>query len=419
MRKPEGSSGKSQQKSKKKKTKIEKGAICVFAGRDSAEKNEELGNLMAFILDRALKKNDPAFANLLDDYFFIFTEGTLNRIFVNRDYPPKFRGYFWDYWLELGHSHNDPDLARFFEENCICFRGYRDGGILLIADLVVNQRCSIVWPFLDPHEAHCTRPENLALVRLCDVWKAKWLPNLKSVIEWVIDESALDARRSKRITVVDDPQMKIPLRNHRGERDFDLEGRVGVLRLFEIEYRFRDFSSGEKVRAVDNEGKNVKQVVKETKALVNHSIKERQIKTGGRPRRPSTLALISHDAMKPRMVEFVVEYKKEIDRYVGKNGKILTTYATGKMIRETVLDRDFTDKIVSCLSGPLGGDIQIATEILLDQCDCVIFFIDPLTPHEHIDDIRVVLMAGMTTPSLRVLTNGTAARAWAEALRRR
>jgi methylglyoxal synthase len=122
--------------------------------------------------------------------------------------------------------------------------------------------------------------------------------------------------------------------------------------------------------------------------------------------------------MKPRMVEFVVEYKKEIDGYVN-GGSIFTTQATGKEIERNLLDASFTRKIVPCLSGPLGGDIQVATTILLDLCDAVIFFIDPLNPHPHLDDIRVVLMAGMTNPNVRVLTNETAARAWAEALRKR
>jgi hypothetical protein len=41
--------------------------------------------------------------------------------------------------------------------------------------------------------------------------------------------------------------------------------------------------------------------------------------------------------------------------------------------------------------GYRGERYKIATEILFNQCNVVIFFIDPLHPHTHIDDIRAVV----------------------------
>ena len=147
-------------KTEKNKKVVQKSAICILAGRDSEEKNSELARLLAFILNRADREPKSEFKALLDNYFFIFADGTFNRMFVNREYPPTSRGYFWDFWYELYPPKNalkNHTLTGFFNENCICMHGYRTGGIILFANMVVTQHCSIIWPFLDPHEAHCTR----------------------------------------------------------------------------------------------------------------------------------------------------------------------------------------------------------------------------------------------------------------------
>jgi methylglyoxal synthase len=64
-------------------------------------------------------------------------------------------------------------------------------------------------------------------------------------------------------------------------------------------------------------------------------------------------------------------------------------------------------------SGPKGGDIEVATEIIFGRCHVVIFLIDPLKPHPHLDDIRVILGAGMMQ-DVEMLTNERQAREWME-----
>jgi len=258
---------------------VEKSAICIFAGRDSEKKNEELGRLIAFILDLSKNSNSGKFAGLLEDYCFIFTEGTFNRIFVNRDYPPTFRGYFWDYWEGLGNQVSDSCLTPFFRSNCICLKGYREGGIILFANMVVAQRCSIVWPFLDPHEAHCTRPENLALLRLCDVWKTKWLPNLKSVVEWILDESELDAKRSSKITIEVNSTTQVPSIRPNGEEVTGTKGgkgRMGTLKIDGTQFQFPDFTKAEDPRLPKRPGPGVQEEKEGTETLVEETIEERE-----------------------------------------------------------------------------------------------------------------------------------------------
>jgi methylglyoxal synthase len=47
---------------------------------------------------------------------------------------------------------------------------------------------------------------------------------------------------------------------------------------------------------------------------------------------------------------------------------------------------------VDCLeSGPLGGDAQIANQVVEHQIDAVIFIVNPLDKHPHEPDIQTLL----------------------------
>jgi len=118
-----------------------------------------------------------------------------------------------------------------------------------------------------------------------------------------------------------------------------------------------------------------------------------------------TIALIAHNEMKNRMVEFAVDHEHELNQF----GTILATGTTGREVCAAT-SRDITKKMVRHHSGPKGGDIEIATAVLLDHCDIVIFFVDPLSPHPHIDDIRVVFQACMVSDRVVMITNEMHAR---------
>ena len=91
--------------------------------------------------------------------------------------------------------------------------------------------------------------------------------------------------------------------------------------------------------------------------------------------------------MKGRMTDFANQYENELSQF----RRILATGTTGNEVQNVC--KKLKNSIILCKSGPKGGDIEIATEILFGCCNIVIFFIDPLNPHPHIDDIRVVLSA--------------------------
>jgi len=47
--------------------------------------------------------------------------------------------------------------------------------------------------------------------------------------------------------------------------------------------------------------------------------------------------------------------------------------------------------VTKLLSGPLGGDAQIAAMIATDQIAAVIFFRDPLDKHPHEPDVQMLM----------------------------
>jgi methylglyoxal synthase len=87
---------------------------------------------------------------------------------------------------------------------------------------------------------------------------------------------------------------------------------------------------------------------------------------------------------------FVVENDRKI---FGEFDYILATGTTGKWIKRFALAAGRTprevEKVRCCLSGPYGGDVQIAAAVVRKLCRKVIFLQDPFTSHAHETDIRL------------------------------
>jgi methylglyoxal synthase len=92
------------------------------------------------------------------------------------------------------------------------------------------------------------------------------------------------------------------------------------------------------------------------------------------------IGLIAHDGKKPEMVSFVVANKKYL-----KNAKIYATGTTGSHITKEGFE------VESLLSGPKGGDAQIAALLATGHIDAVIFFRDPLDKHPHEPDVQMLM----------------------------
>ena len=68
-----------------------------------------------------------------------------------------------------------------------------------------------------------------------------------------------------------------------------------------------------------------------------------------------------------------------------ENVDIVATGTTGSHVEKAGL------RVEKLLSGPLGGDAQIATRVAEGTIDLVIFFRDPLDKHPHEPDINMLM----------------------------
>ena len=99
------------------------------------------------------------------------------------------------------------------------------------------------------------------------------------------------------------------------------------------------------------------------------------------PAARSTLALISHDGKKADMVAFVKDHRQRLSGF-----DLVATSTTGKLIAEKA-----GLPVRRMLSGPYGGDAQIAAMVAEGRIRAVIFFLDPLGKHPHDPDIQSLL----------------------------
>jgi methylglyoxal synthase len=94
-----------------------------------------------------------------------------------------------------------------------------------------------------------------------------------------------------------------------------------------------------------------------------------------------TIALIAHDRKKDEMVGFVGAHRDLLKRFT-----LIATGTTGQRVAEaTGLE------VERMLSGPMGGDSQIAARVVTGGVDAVIFLVDPLYAHPHEPDIQSLL----------------------------
>jgi methylglyoxal synthase len=94
-----------------------------------------------------------------------------------------------------------------------------------------------------------------------------------------------------------------------------------------------------------------------------------------------TLALVAHDGKKADMVAFAMQHADVLSRY-----HLIGTGTTGGLLKDKVgLD------VERLLSGPIGGDAQIAARVAVGEVAAVFFFIDPLGKHPHDPDIQSLM----------------------------
>jgi methylglyoxal synthase len=322
----------------------ERTLIGVLASNDDHRPNVSLVKLFTYIYEHR------RYTSIIDTNFhFLITGGTWDRIF-------------------RGHERPDvrplaPPVASWLLGRATALPASADGGVIILSNLITQQKCSIVWPFFSPTASHWLRPENLALLRLADQWRVKRLMNRGSVMAWLDCEAQHDVNRNRQPCP---PTLTLT--------------RIGDTNPLSFEPR--PASPRIEIRT----------------ALPTWKRRKLQFSS-------MTIALIAHNEMKQRMIEFAIDHESELAKF----RTILATGTTGREVMSATTDR-IHNRIRRCHSGPEGGDIEIATAILYNRCHVVIFFIDPLHPHPHIEDIRVVFQACMVRDQVIMITNEVHAR---------
>ncbi len=115
-------------------------------------------------------------------------------------------------------------------------------------------------------------------------------------------------------------------------------------------------------------------------------------------------AIVAHDGKKADMVSFLLNYKDTL-----KKVDLVATGTTGGLVEDAGL------KVHKVLSGPIGGDAQIAAMAAQKELDLIIFFRDPLDKHPHEPDVQM-LMRICDVHNIPLATNLAAAQLFLNAL---
>ena len=96
---------------------------------------------------------------------------------------------------------------------------------------------------------------------------------------------------------------------------------------------------------------------------------------------PIRIALVAHNGRKDQMLTFAGQHLDVLSRF-----QIVATSTTGG-----ILEEQLGLTVHRCLSGPLGGDLQIGAMVAEGSIAAVIFLRDPLTAHPHEPDILALM----------------------------
>ncbi|MCO4294077.1 methylglyoxal synthase [Solitalea sp. MAHUQ-68] len=94
------------------------------------------------------------------------------------------------------------------------------------------------------------------------------------------------------------------------------------------------------------------------------------------------IAIVAHDGKKDEMNFFLT---KNLEVFKQDHIRLIATGTTGKIAENLGLN------VHRFLSGPLGGDAQIAARVAEGITKMVLFFRDPLNAHPHEPDIMMLM----------------------------
>ena len=94
------------------------------------------------------------------------------------------------------------------------------------------------------------------------------------------------------------------------------------------------------------------------------------------------IAIIAHDGKKEDIVKFLIKNRELLQQ---ERIQFIATGTTGGRAEAEGF------KVRRMLSGPLGGDAQIAGRVAEGKTNMVLFFKDPLSSHPHEADVNMLI----------------------------
>jgi methylglyoxal synthase len=125
-----------------------------------------------------------------------------------------------------------------------------------------------------------------------------------------------------------------------------------------------------------------------------------------------TIALIAHDARKDALLDFVRRHYAFFDAF----GARIATGTTGSLLdgmAEEMPGARPGPWLRRFRSGPLGGDAEIALEVLEKRCQRIVFFEDPHVARQHEADIQLLeRSARIVSDGAACISDAASARRW-------
>ncbi len=296
-------------------------------------------------------------------------------------------------------------------------KGHRsgpEGGVVELAAMVARRDCEVFIFLSDPMDRVSDVPENRALQRLCKELNVRLINTLAGAEQWALYEAELSIEE----WLARDPEPPGEIVGEK-ESNIDEHGEPNYLGIKQqtLALISHDAKKDEMVAFVNKHHEFLKSFERIlTTGTTGYLLKllfadgrhrksiERDAQKALKKSSPGRFEKLQMDVWLTRLLFCSQEKKPQLEQRAGGNFRGGMRDLEGKLREReekwdsshdsgrpelTGPDQEFVDLIMPLASGPKGGDILIAEEVLNNHCHAVVFFQDPGTAQPHEPDIRL------------------------------